>query len=198
MHATSYDEPICLPTEQSVLLSIRTQQIAQNDINITNVADPLGGSYYVEWLTNELENKAWKYLDEIETRGGLVACIESGWVHQQFSKAMNEQFKAMEKGEKNIVGLNCYKMDHEPYEIPIFYPDPESTGQVQKEKLERLKKERDNHRLEKNIDTLKKVTDKGQNVMPTVMEAVRNGATVGEICNAWRDMYGIWKIPFTG
>lgn len=198
MHATSYDEPICLPTEQGVLLSIRTQQIAQNDINITNVADPLGGSYYVEWLTDELEKRAWGYLAEIESRGGLVACVESGWVHQEFAKAMNEQARAIELGEKKVVGLNCHKMDHEPYDVPIFYPDPESTGQVQKEKLERLKRERDNHRLGKILDTLKKVTDGGENVMPTVMEAVKAGATVGEICNGWREMYGIWKIPFRG
>lgn len=198
MHATSYDEPICLPTEQGLLLSIRTQQIAQNEIGIANVADPLGGSYYVEWLTNELEAKAWEYLANIESRGGLVACIESGWVHQEFAKAMNDQARAIEKGENKIVGLNCHQMDHEPYNVPIFYPDPESTGQIQKEKLERLKKERDNQRLLNILETLKKVTDSGDNVMPTVMEAVRAGATVGEICNTWRDLYGIWKIPFRG
>jgi methylmalonyl-CoA mutase N-terminal domain/subunit len=198
LHATSYDEPICLPTEQGVLLSIRTQQIAQNDINITPVADPLGGSYYVEWLTNEVEKKAWEYLETIENRGGLVTCIESGWVHEEFAKAMNEQTNSIEKGEKKIVGLNCFRMEHEPYNIPIFYPNPESTGQIQREKLTQLKRERDNQKLNQILGTLQKVTEKGENVMPTVMEAVKAGATVGEICNTWREIYGIWKIPFRG
>jgi len=198
IHANSYDEPICLPTEQGILLSIRTQQIAQNDINITPVADPLGGSYYVEWLTNEIEERAWRYLQTIEERGGLVACIESGWVHEEFAKAMQEQAKAIERGERRIVGLNCFRMEHEPYSIPIFYPNPETTSQVQREKIERLKRERDNAYLNRILDELRRVTESGENVMPTVMEAVRAGATVGEICNVWRDIYGIWKIPFRG
>jgi methylmalonyl-CoA mutase N-terminal domain/subunit len=111
---------------------------------------------------------------------------------------MHEQAKAIEKGEKKIVGLNCFRMDHEPFDTPIFYPDPESTGQIQREKVERLKKERDNQRLEKVLGNLQKVTESGENVMPTVMEAVKAGATVGEICNIWRAIYGIWKIPFRG
>ena len=142
MHANSYDEPICLPTEQSILLSIRTQQIAQNDCNIPNVADPLGGSYYVEWLTDELEKRAWEYLQKIEDNGGLVACIESGWVHQEFASAMMEHANAVEKGEKKIVGQNCHTMDYEPYDVPIFYPEPEDTAKIQIKKVEKLKKEK--------------------------------------------------------
>jgi len=198
MHATSYDEPICLPTEQSVLLSIRTQQIAQNDCKITNVADPLGGSYYVEWLTDELEKLAWEYLQEIEAKGGLVKCIESGWVHQQFAKAMAEQANAVESGKEPVVGRNCFTMDKEPYDVPIFYPEPEDTAKIQKNKIAKLKKERSSIKVQSSLDELKKVTEAGDNVMPSVLEAVKSGATLGEVCGIWRDIYGIWKIPFSG
>ncbi|VUT27532.1 MAG: methylmalonyl-CoA mutase [Candidatus Syntrophoarchaeum sp. GoM_oil] len=198
MHANSYDEPICLPTEQSILLSIRTQQIAQNDCNIPNVADPLGGSYYVEWLTNEVEELAWNYLQKIEDNGGLVACIESGWVHQEFARAMMKHARSVESGEKQVVGQNCYKMDYEPYEIPIFYPEPEDTADIQKKKIEKLKLERDSEKVETALDELKSVSEAKENVMPAVITAVKAGATLGEVCDVWRDIYGIWKIPFNG
>ena len=198
MHATSYDEPICLPTEQSVLLSIRTQQIAQNDSNITNVADPLGGSYYVESLTDEIEKRAWEYLEKIEEKGGLISCVESGWIHQEFAKAMTDHTRAVEKGEKMVVGQNCHTMDHEPYDIPIFYPEPEGTLASQKNKIEKLMKERDSQKAEAALKELKRVSEAEENVMPAVLEAVTEGCTLGEVCNVWRDIYGIWKIPFNG
>ncbi|MDY6968417.1 MAG: methylmalonyl-CoA mutase family protein [Spirochaetota bacterium] len=198
MHANSYDEPICLPTEQSILLSIRTQQIAQNDCNIPNVADPLGGSYYIEWLTDELEKRAWEYLQKIEDNGGLVACVESGWVHQEFANAMMEHANAVEKGEKKVVGHNCHTMDYEPYDVPIFYPEPEDTAEIQIKKVEKLKKERNNQKVESALDELRRVTELKENVMPSVITAVKEGATLGEVCNVWRDIYGIWKIPFNG
>jgi methylmalonyl-CoA mutase N-terminal domain/subunit len=195
MHATSYDEPVCLPTDQSVLLSIRTQQILQNDMNIPAVADPLGGSYYVEWLTNEIEERAWEYLQKIEDRGGLVNCVESGWVHREFFKAMNDHLREIRNGEKKIVGENCFRMDYEPYEIPIFHPNPEDTLDIQIKKIERLRKERDNKKVERLLDELRVVTERYDNVVPTVMKTIKAGATIGEVCDVWRDVYGIWKIP---
>lgn len=194
IHANSYDEALCLPTDQSVLLSIRTQQIAQHETNITNVADPLGGSYYLEWLTNEIEKRAWEYLEKIEDIGGLVTAIESGWVHREFAMAMDKNAKAVESGEKKVVGVNSFKLSEEPYEVPIFRPDPRA-AETQKIKIAKLKQKRDNRKVEKKLDELHRLTVEGENVMPAVMKAVKAYATLGEICDVWRNIYGIWKVP---
>ncbi|MDY7037578.1 MAG: methylmalonyl-CoA mutase family protein [Thermodesulfobacteriota bacterium] len=194
VHATSYDEPLCLPTDQSILLSLRTQQIAQYETNITNVADPLGGSYYVEWLTNEVEKKSWECFQEIEDRGGLVKVWESGWIHREAATAMDERQREIETGEKKIVGVNCFEMDTEPYEVPVFRPNPESTN-IQADKVRQLRKKRDNTRVKKCLDKLRQVSLNNENVMPALMEAVRSYATLGEIQDIWRGIYPKWKIP---
>ena len=194
IHANSYDEALCLPTDQSILLSIRTQQIAQCEAGVTNVADPLGGSYYLEWLTNELEKRAWEYLQRIENVGGLVATLESGWLHREFMKAMDEHEKKVAKGETKVVGVNCFQMPEEPYQVPIFRPNPRA-GEIQKAKLGKLRQERDNEKVKQLLEELRRVTESGENVMPVVMEGVKAGATLGEICNVWRKVYSLWKMP---
>jgi methylmalonyl-CoA mutase N-terminal domain/subunit len=194
IHACSYDEALCLPTEQSVLLSIRTQQIAQLETNITKVADPLGGSYYLEWLTTELEKRAWEYLQKIEEMGGIVAALESGWVHRESIKAMEEQERRLARGETKVVGVNCFEMEEEPYQVPLFRPNPEA-AEIQKARLKKLREERDSSRVEKALEELRRATERGDNVMPAVMEAVKAYATLGEICDVWRKAYSIWKAP---
>jgi methylmalonyl-CoA mutase N-terminal domain/subunit len=197
IHANSYDEAICLPTEQSVLLSIRTQQIAQFETNITNVVDPLGGSFYMESLTNELEARAWDYLKKIEDEGGLVSAVESGWVHREWRKAMEDYSRSIATGETPVVGVNCFQMDEEPYDVPIFRPDP-NAAEIQAAKLERLRKTRDNEKVNKTLDRLRKASQSEENVMPVVMDAVKAYATLGEICDVWRDLYSIWADPIAG
>jgi len=194
IHANSYDEAICLPTEQSILLSIRTQQIAQLETNITKVVDPLGGSYYLESLTNELEALAWDYLKKIEAQGGLVEAIESGWVHQGWRKSMEDCARSLNKDEIPIVGVNCFQMDEEPYEVPVFRPDP-NAAEIQTSKLEKLRKSRNKEKVKKTLDMLEKVSQGEKNVMPAVIEAVKAGATLGEICDVWRRLYTIWTDP---
>lgn len=197
IHANSFDEAICLPTEESVLLSIRTQQIAQLETNITSVVDPLGGSFYVESLTNELEERAWDYLKKIEDQGGLVAALESGWVHREWREAMERYGRSIANGETPIVGVNCFQMEEEPYDFSIFRPDPKA-GEILSSKLEALRKSRDNNYVQRALDKLRQVSNSEENVMPAVMEAVKAKATVGEICNVWRDLYHIWTDPVEG
>jgi methylmalonyl-CoA mutase N-terminal domain/subunit len=194
IHANSYDEAICLPTEQSILLSIRTQQIAQFETNITRVVDPLGGSYYLESLTNELETLAWEYLNKIEAQGGLVAAIESGWVHNEWRKSMEEYARHINKDRTAVVGVNCFQMDEEPYDVPVFRPDPEA-AKIQVAKLEKLRKTRNNEKVKKTLEKLEKVSQSEKNVMPEVLEAVEARATLGEICDVWRRLYSIWTDP---
>ena len=194
VHATSYDEPLCLPTDQGVLLSIRTQQIAQYETNVTNVVDPLGGSYYVEWLTDEVEKKAWEYFQEIEDRGGLLGVWQSGWMHKEAANAMEERQREIARGETKIVGLNCFEMAEEPYQIPVFRPNPESTD-IQSEKIRRLRRERDNQKVKECLEDLREVSLRGENVMPSLMRAVKAYATLGEIQDVWRSIYPEWKVP---
>lgn len=197
IHANSFDEAICLPTEESVLLSIRTQQIAQCETNICNVADPLGGSYFLESLTNEIEEKAWDYLKKIEDKGGLVAAIESGWVHQEWRTAMEEDGRKVKSGENAMVGVNCFQMEEEPYDYPLFRPDPNS-GSVIKEKLQELRKNRDMAKVTGSLDRLQHTSKSGENVMPSVIEAVKASATLGEIVAVWRDIYSTWAPAVVG
>ena len=194
MHATSYDEPLCLPTEQSILLSLRTQQICQYETGIANVADPLGGSYYVEWLTNEVEKRAWEYFQELEDRGGLLEVWEHGWIHGEAARAMEERQREIDSGETKIVGLNCYEMDDEPYKVPIFRPNPQST-EIQVEKVRKLRRERDNEKVKRCLENLRQGSSGTENVMPALMEAVKAYATLGEIQDVWRSIYPKWDIP---
>jgi methylmalonyl-CoA mutase N-terminal domain/subunit len=194
LHANSYDEGICLPTEQGILLSLRTQQIAQFETGITRVSDPLGGSYYLEHLTNEIEKRIWDYMKKIEVNGGLINCLESGWIHQESFDAMNKYQNQIKTGERKAVGVNCFELEEEPYQVPYFRPDP-ATAQRQKEKLENIRKTRDNQQVENALLDLKNATIDGENVMPAVIRAVKEYATLGEICDVWRDIYSIWEIP---
>jgi methylmalonyl-CoA mutase N-terminal domain/subunit len=194
IHATSYDEPLCLPTDQSILLSIRTQQIAQYETNIANVADPLGGSYYVEWLTNEIEKKAWEYFQELEDKGGLLEVWHSGYIHREAGKAMEERQREIDSGETKIVGLNCFEMDGEPYQVPVFRPNPQST-EILAERVRKLRWERDNQKVKECLENLHQVSLTDENVMPAVMEAVKAYATLGEIQDVWRSIYPHWDIP---
>jgi len=194
VHANSYDEAVCLPTEESLLLALRTQQVAQLETNVTNVVDPLGGSYYVEWLTNEVEKGAWQYLEKIEQAGGLVKIIESGWAYNEFTKAMVGHQKRIESGERKIVGINCFVGKTEPFPGKIFRPNPRA-GEIQAEKLRELRQERDNQQAQNALDQVRRDTEAGNNVMPAVMEAAKAYCTIGEMCSIWRDIYGIWRLP---
>ncbi len=194
IHANSFDEAICLPTEQSVLSSLRTQQICQYESGAAITADPLGGSYYIESLTNELEKRAWEYLSEVEKEGGLITALESGWIHREFFKAMAQYQKEIQEGDRIIVGVNYQEMDEEPHNFPIFRPNPQ-TVEIQKAKLAKLRQERDNSEVEKYLREIQELTKKDQNVMPAVIKAVKAYASLGEICDVWRDMYGLWEIP---
>jgi methylmalonyl-CoA mutase N-terminal domain/subunit len=194
IHANSYDEALCLPTEESLLISVRTQQIAQCESGVTKVADPLGGSYYVETLTDEVEQQAWRFMEEIEELGGVMAALEAGWVHSKFTKSMLEYEKELESGETKIVGVNCYQMDEETHQVPHFRLEP-GLGEKRAAKVRDLKKRRDNQKVAGALERLRRVTEAGDNVMPATIQAVNAYATVEEICDVWRDIYGVWIPP---
>ena len=194
IHANGYDEGICLPTDQSMLLSIRTEQIAALETNVTNTIDPLGGSYYIESLTNELEQRTWEYVQRIEDMGGMVKALNSGWVHKEYMDATIEQERRLASGEATVVGVNKFRLEKEPYEVPIFRWDP-TAPDTQIEKLKRFKRERDHAKVAGALQKLEEVTRRGDNVFPAVMEAVRDHATLGEVADVQLKVYGVWRHP---
>jgi methylmalonyl-CoA mutase N-terminal domain/subunit len=196
LHANSFEEGLCLPTELGMLLSVRTEQLLQHETNVVNTVDPLGGSHYVEWLTSELERQAWDYIQKIEDMGGIVAALDSGWIHGEFRKAMLEREKKVTSGETAIVGVNKFRLEEEPYKVPVFRANPKASD-IQIEKLRKLKQVRDSAAVSRALQRLRESTTKGENVMPAVMEAVKAEATLGEICDVWRDIYGVWRYPMS-
>ena len=123
-----------------------------------------------------------------------MKAIESGWLYTEFTKAMVEHQKKVESGERKLVGVNCFQGEPEPFPGRIFRPNPKA-GEIQSEKLKKIRQERDNKAVEKALDRIRRDTESGVNVMPAVMDAVKTYCTVGEICNVWRNIYGIWKLP---
>lgn len=194
LHIDSYDEAYSAPTEQAALISLRTQQILQTETKVVNTVDPLAGSYYVEHLTEEMVKRIQAYIAEIEKRGGLVACVESGWLHKEISNFAYAQQKDIESGEKKIVGVNYMKAETaHAGQIEVFrYPD---TEERQIAKLKNLRERRDQQRWSQAIAALKEKCNSNENIMPYVMEAVRANATLGEIENVFRQEFGLWQFP---
>ncbi len=191
---TAYDEAISSPSENALMVSIRTQQILQLESGISNVVDPLGGSYYVEWLTSEIERKAWEYLGDIEKRGGFVEILESGGLYREGCTAMLDWDKKVQSGEKNLVGVNCFRVEEEPYEVPAFRGNPR-TYEIARERLESLRRERDGGKVEKALEDLRKVLRSEENFVPAMMNAVKAYATIGEIGLVLREEFGVWSPP---
>lgn len=194
VHANGFDEGLCLPSEQSMLLSIRTEQILQRETNITNTVDPLGGSYYVEALTDEIQKRVMDYMEKIQKRGGITRALEDGWVHGEYLDAMTRHEKEVNEGKRIVVGVNWERIDREIYQVPLVRANPRVL-KIQKERIRKVKKERDKKKVKEALYELRETTLKNENIMPCVMNAVKAYATLGEICNVWRDIYGIWEYP---
>jgi methylmalonyl-CoA mutase N-terminal domain/subunit len=177
-------------------MSVRTQQILQLESGIANVADPLGGSYFVEHLTNEVEKRAWEYLHAIEDHGGFIAALKSGWLHcEAFREAMDYE-RRVNSGELKVVGVNCEWMEEEPYQVPVFAARPgEEVYRVTRQRLEQLKRERDPGEAASALENLGRVLESEENVMPAMIRAVKAGGTACEIGNLEREVFGTWEAP---
>ncbi len=192
LHCCSYDEPIALPTEQSHLLAIRTQQVLAYETGVAAVSDPLGGSYYIENLTDKIEEETLKIFKEIEDRGGMLEAINSGWIDQEMEKAALEEQQRIEKRDRLVVGVNVFRMPPEDATPSGVQRIPAQVEQKIIEDVEKLKKERHRPAWQQAIDNLKRHTEKGEkeNLIPPVIECIKAGATVGEIMGVIRQAYG--------
>ena len=192
LHTAAYDEALALPTERSVKLALRTQQVLAHEAGLTDVVDPLAGSYYVEALTNEIEAAARALIDEVEGRGGMLAAIDSGWVQQQIADAAWEFQRSVEAGERVIVGVNRY-VEEEPWRVEIHH-HVEAVAEERRAALDALRAERDSDAVQRALDRVKTAAASDTNVLPALIGAVKAYATVGEICDVLRGVFGEHRV----
>jgi methylmalonyl-CoA mutase N-terminal domain/subunit len=191
LHTNSRDEAYALPTEDSVRIALRTQQLIAYESGVADMIDPLGGSYAVEALTDEIERKSMEYIEKIEGMGGAIKAIESGFIQGEIGESAYQYQKEIETKKRIIVGLNQFKMEEEPLrDILRIRPEVE---QYQKEKLARVKKERDHAKVKDALSGLKKAAQGTDNVVPPILEAVKVYATLGEISDTLREVFGEYK-----
>jgi methylmalonyl-CoA mutase N-terminal domain/subunit len=194
LHVDSYDEAYSVPTEEAALLSLRTQQILQEETGIIDVVDPLGGSYYIETLTSDIEKRILDEVDEIERAGGYVSAIESGQLHRKISSYFYNQQKEIEKGDIKIVAYNKYKSEAAPPPINVFRY-PEGVEERQREKLARLRQSRDKERVGVALTALGDACKKGINILPYSVACARVRCTEGELFKVFKESFGLWKPP---
>ena len=194
LHTDSYDEALALPTDEAALIALRTQQIIAEETGVANTVDPLGGSYYLESLTQKMVDGCFDYFDKIDGFGGMVEAIEAGFPQREIQESAYQYQKAVERKEQTIVGVNKYVMENEVQKINILQID-ETVRDHQLERLHQTKTTRDNGAVANVLEKLKKGAKDNVNLMPLTIEAVKEYATVEEICTALRDVYGIYEEP---
>ena len=190
LHTNSLDEAWALPTEFAATIALRTQQIIAHETGVTNTVDPLGGSYFVETLTNEVERGAWDHIERIDAMGGMVAAIERGYPQREIAEASYRYQMAVEKKEKIIVGVNDFISEEKPLEILQI---DETVARRQAERLRKLRAERSQAEVERRLGALRNAAKGNENLMPFIFDAVKAYATLGEICDAMRDVFGTYE-----
>ncbi|MBK9526881.1 MAG: methylmalonyl-CoA mutase family protein [Acidobacteria bacterium] len=194
LHTDSYDEALALPTDAAALIALRTQQIIAEETGVANTVDPLGGSYYVESLTQKMIDGCMDYFEKIDGFGGMVEAVEAGFPQREIQESAYQYQKAVERKEQVIVGVNKYAMDEESSKYEILQID-EGVRDHQLLRMEHVKSIRDNGAVANSLEKVKRSAKTGENSMPAIIEAVAAYATVEEICVALRDVYGIYEEP---
>lgn len=195
LHTNSYDEAMALPSEEAVQVALRTQQIIAYESGVTDTVDPLGGSYYIEWLTNQIENKAMKYISEIDNIGGALKAIEAGYIQREIANSSYKYQKAVDSGEQVIVGVNKFTSQNERATSVLEIGQEIENKQIERVKM--LKKTRDNQAVTNALTQVKEIASGSHNIMPVLIDAVRTYATVGEISDVLRDVFGEFREPTT-
>jgi methylmalonyl-CoA mutase N-terminal domain/subunit len=192
LHTNSFDEALALPTEHAVRLALRTQQVIAHETGVVNTIDPLGGSYYVEHMTNELERQAEEYFERIDKLGGVVAAIKENFFQSEIAEASFRYQQEVERKQRIIVGVNRYELDDEQ-PIEILRVDP-ALERKQIDRVRALRAERDSAAVEAVLARLREDAAHGdRNLMPVIVDAARLHVTMGEMCDAFRDVWGIWR-----
>jgi methylmalonyl-CoA mutase N-terminal domain/subunit len=192
LHTNSFDEALCLPTEEAVRVALRTQQIIAYESGAANTVDPLGGSYYTEALTNEMEEKAMEYIQRIDDMGGAIAAIEKGFFQKEIADSAYRYQREVDEKKRTIVGLNEYSIEGEECPIELLKIRPKIERE-QVERLQKLKRERNNKKVKEALEKLHDSAEKDENLMPVIIDAVKAYTTLGEITEVLRRVYGEYK-----
>ena len=193
LHTNSMDEALALPSEKAARIALRTQQIIAEESGVANTVDPLGGSYYIEWLTDKMVEETYDYFAKVEKLGGVIPAIEKGFFQREIAEAAYKYQKQIDENKRIIVGVNNYSTD-EPIEIPILKMDKKGEER-QINRLKKLRKDRNNTKFEKNLNALKKAAEGDENLMPYILDCVHSYATLGETCQVLRDVFGEYVEP---
>jgi len=193
LHTNSYDEAYQVPNEKAVRIALRTQQILAYESGVANTVDPMGGSYYLEWLTDQLEEEAYRYFDRIQEMGGVIEAIRKGFIQQEIANSAYRYQREIEDKERIIVGVNDFVVEEQPEVEPLRVS--EASYRAQLERLRKVRKTRDAKKHERALDRLRKACEGDENTMPFILDAVRAQATLGEICDVMREVFGVYEEP---
>ncbi|MFC2092541.1 methylmalonyl-CoA mutase [Bacteroidota bacterium] len=192
LHTNSMDETLALPSDKAVKIALRTQQVIACEHGVSNVADPLGGSYYIEKLTDDLEAEAEKYFEMIDSQGGVVACIENGFFQREIADAAYRYQIEIDKKEKIVVGINEYVEENEKIDIPILNI-PKEVEELQVKRIKEMKASRNQSDVDKSLEELKRSARDGTNIMPRILDCARKYVTLGEMCNELKEVFGVYE-----
>jgi methylmalonyl-CoA mutase N-terminal domain/subunit len=191
LHVSAYDEALCVPSELAALTALRTQQVLLEETGVARTADPLGGSYYVEHLTDEIERRVTEYLGRLEAQGGLVQAVESGLVHRDLLDTAYRREVATSEGRRRVVGVNCYRSEA-AHPVEVFRVP--TALERQRAQLARVRARRPAGRVTEALQSLRAAARR-ENTIPRLLEAVKAGATLGECCDVFRELEGGWRQP---
>jgi len=193
LHTNSLDEALALPTERAALIALRTQQVIASESGVVNTADPLGGSYFIEALTDETERAAMDYLNRIDALGGVLACIQNGFFQREIAESAYRYQQEIDQHQRTIVGVNDY-VTEEDIKVPTLYIN-RVAERAHLERLDRVRRERDNAAVKRALESLHRAAEGTENTMPAIIEAVKNYATLGEIMDVFRSVFGEYMEP---
>jgi len=192
LHTNSLDESYAIPTEEAAMIALRTQQVLAEETGVVNTIDPLAGSYFVEALTHQMEEQAWEYIWKIDEMGGMVAAIERGFPQAEVADSAYKYQKQIDSGEKVLVGVNKYATDHPPITIWRMKTEIEER---QLRRLREVKQARNHQKVKELLHEVRKASQNGENLMPHIINAVREYASIQEVCDLWRDVFGRYTDP---
>ncbi|MFN4046012.1 MAG: methylmalonyl-CoA mutase family protein [Acidilobaceae archaeon] len=197
LHTNSFDEPFRVPSEFAAKIALRTQQIIAHETGVADVIDPLAGSYFVEWLTDEVEERAWRYIERIEKMGGMLEAVKKGYPRREVEEASYRFQKEVEEGKRLIVGVNIYQEEEieEVRRVPLLEFNQEEIEKRQKERVRKVRSMRDEARWRRALQELERAAEKGENIMPYVLNSVKAYATLGEIMGVLKGVYGTYSEP---
>ncbi|TFG16051.1 MAG: methylmalonyl-CoA mutase [Promethearchaeota archaeon] len=193
LHTNSMDEALAIPTEESVRLALRTQQVLAYETGVPDVVDPLGGSYYIEYLTKKLEEEALEYINKIDKMGGMLKAIENGYIQREIQESAYSIQNKIDNGVEKMIGVNIFKMEKDP-KLKIFKHDAKIEEKII-DNLKKLKSKRNEELIQEKLDELRNIACSQENIMPIIIELVKEYATIQEICDILRELFGIYKCP---